>query len=58
MGKDKIFLPGENLKKGIREIESLPAHEETMKAKCAPIPPMPKESIIRKVWLKTRWLYD
>jgi hypothetical protein len=58
MGKGQIFLPGENLKKGIREIESLPAHEETMKAQCAPIPPMPKESIIREVWLKTRWLYD
>jgi hypothetical protein len=58
MGKDQIFLLGENLKKGIQEIESLPAHEETMNAKCAPIPPMPKESIIREVWLKTKWLCD
>ena len=58
MGKDQMFLLGENLKKGIREIESLPAHEETLNAKCAPIPPMPKESIIRDVWLKTKWLYD
>jgi hypothetical protein len=58
MGKDQIFLSGENLKKGLQEVESLPAHEETMNAKCAPIPPMPKESIIREVWLKTNWLYD
>ncbi len=58
MRKDQFFLPGEELKKGIQEIESLPAHKETMNAKCVPIPPMPKESIIRKVWLKTKWLYD
>jgi len=57
MKKDQVFLSGENLKKGILEIESLPAHEETMNAKCAPIPPMPKESIIREAWLKTGWLY-
>lgn len=58
MRNDQLFLPGEDLKKGIQEIESLPAHKETMNAKCAPIPPMPKESIIREVWLKTKWLYD
>ncbi len=58
MRKDQLFLSGENLKKGIQEIESLPAHEETMNAKCAPIPPMPKQCIIRDVWLKTKWLYD
>ena len=58
MRKNQIFLLGEDLKKGIQEIESLPAHKETMNAKCDPIPPMPKESIIREVWLKTKWLYD
>ena len=58
MRKDQCFLLGEHLKKGIQEIESLPAHKETMNAKCVPIPPMPKESIIREVWLKTKWLYD
>jgi len=58
MRKDHLFLSGEDLKKGIQEIESLPAHKETMNAKCVPIPPMPKESIIREVWLKTKWLYD
>lgn len=58
MREDQVFLSGEDLKKGIQEIESLPAHKETMNAKCVPIPPMPKESIIRKVWLKTKWLYD
>lgn len=58
MGKDQIFLSGKDLKKGIQEIESLPAYEETMKAKYFPIPPMPKESIIRNVWLKTKWLHD
>lgn len=57
MRKDQCFLLGEDLKKGIQEIESLPAHKETMNAKCVPIPPMPKESIIRNVWLKTKWLY-
>lgn len=58
MRKDQLFLSGEDLKKGIQEIESLPTHKETMNAKCVPIPPMPKESIIREVWLKTKWLYD
>jgi hypothetical protein len=58
MRKDRLFLSGENLKKGIQEIEYLPAHKETMNAKCFPIPPMPKESIFREVWLKTGWLYD
>lgn len=58
MGKDQHFLSGEDLKKGIQEIESLPAHKETMNAKCTHIPPMPKESIIRKVWIKTKWLYN
>lgn len=58
MKKDQLFLSGEDLKKGIQEIESLPAHKETMNAKCIPIPPMPKESIIREAWLKTKWLYD
>lgn len=58
MRKDQLFLSGEDLKKGIQEIESLPAHKETMNAKCVPIPPMPKKSIIREVWLKTKWLYD
>jgi hypothetical protein len=58
MRKDQLFLSGQDLKKGIQQIESLPAHKETMKAKCVPIPPMPKESIIRDVWLKTKWLYD
>ncbi len=58
MRNNQLFLPGEDLKKGIQEIESLPAHKETMNAKCVPIPPMPKESIIREVWLKTKWFYD
>lgn len=58
MRNDQLFLPGEELKKGIQEIESLPAHKETMNAKCLPIPPMSKGSIIREVWLKTGWLYD
>lgn len=58
MRKGQLFLSGEDLKKGIQQIDSLPAHEETMNAKCAPIPPMPKESIIRQVWLETGWLYD
>ena len=58
MRKDQLFLSGEDLKKGIQEIESLPAHKETMNAKYVPVPPMPKESIIREVWLKTKWLYD
>jgi len=58
MRKDQLFLSGEDLKKGIQQIESLPPHKETMNAKCVPIPPMPKESIIRDVWLKTKWLYD
>jgi len=58
MRKDQLFLSGEDLKKGIQEIESLPAHKETMNAECVPIPPMPKESIIREVWLETKWLYD
>jgi hypothetical protein len=46
------------LKKGLQELEILPSYKETMKAKCFPIPPMPKESIIRDVWIKTKWLYD
>lgn len=58
MRKDQFFLSGEKLKKGIQEIETLTAHEETMNAKCFPIPPMPRESIFREVWLKTKWLYD
>jgi len=58
MRKDQVFLSGEDLKNGIQEIEYLPVHRETMNAKCVPIPSMPKESIIRKVWLKTKWLYD
>jgi hypothetical protein len=58
MRNDQLFLPGGDLKKGIQEIESLPIHKETMNAKCFPIPTMPKGSIIREVWLKTRWLYD
>ena len=33
MRKDQLFLSGEDLKKGIQEIESLPAHKETMNAK-------------------------
>lgn len=57
MRKDQVFLSGKDLKKGIQEIESLPAYKETMNAKYVPIPPMPKESIIREVWLKTGWLY-
>jgi len=58
MRKDQFFLSGEELKKGIQEIQVLPAYEETMKAKCTPIPPIPQESIIREAWLKTNWLYD
>jgi hypothetical protein len=58
MRSDQLFLTGEDLKKGIQEIESLPTHNETMNAQCFPVPPMPKESIIRAVWLKTKWLYD
>ena len=57
MRKDQVLLPGEDLKKGIQEIESLPAHEETMKANCVPVPPMPKKSIIRKnSRIKKFWL--
>ena len=58
MRNDQVYLSGEDLKKGIQEIESLPPYKETMNAKYVPIPPMPKESIIREVWLKTKWLYD
>jgi hypothetical protein len=57
MRSNQLFLSGDDLKKGIEEIESLPAHKETMDAKCDPIPPMPN-GIIRKIWLKTNWLYD
>jgi len=58
MGKDQVFLLGKDLKKGIQEIETLPGYKETMKAKCFPIPEMPRESIIRNVWIKTKWLYN
>jgi len=58
MRKDQCFLIGTNLKKGIQEIDNLPAHKETMNAQCFPVPPMPKESIIRDVWKKTGWLHD
>ncbi len=58
MRNNQHFLLGKDLKKGIQEIDSLPVHKETMNAKCVPIPPMPKESIIREVWLKTKWLYE
>lgn len=55
--KDQHFLSGEDLKKGIKEIGDSPSYEETLNAKCWPIPPMPKESIIRKAWIQTKWLY-
>jgi len=58
MRKDQVFLSGDDLKRGIQEIETLPKHTEFMNTICAPIPPMPKESIIRDVWIKTKWLYD
>lgn len=58
MTKDQFLLSGDDLKQGIQQIDSLPAHAETMNAKCAPIPQMPKESIIREAWLKTGWLYN
>jgi hypothetical protein len=58
MRKNQVFLTGADLKKGLQELEILPSYKETMKAKCFPIPPMPKESIIRDVWIKTKWLYD
>jgi hypothetical protein len=58
MREGQVFLSGEDLKNGIREVESLLPYKETMKAKCAPIPPMPEKSIIRDVWIKTKWLYN
>ena len=58
MREDQLLVSGESLKQGIREIGCLPAYKETMHSRCTPIPPMPKESIIREIWLKTGWLYD
>jgi hypothetical protein len=58
MRRDQVFLSGDDLKKGMQELETLPKHEETMNAKCTPIPPMPRESIIRDAWIRTGWLYD
>jgi hypothetical protein len=55
MKKDQVFLSGQDLKKGIQQIESLQPHKETMNEIYVPFPPIPKESIIREIWLKTRW---
>jgi len=55
---DQVFVSGSELKKGILEIDIPPIHKETMNSKCDPIPPMAKHSLIRDIWISTKWLYN
>jgi hypothetical protein len=53
-----MFVPGSELKRGIREVDIPPLYKETMNAMCSPIPPMAEHSLIRKIWKSTKWLYN
>ena len=55
---DQVFVPGSELKKGIHEVDIPPLYKETMNAMCFPIPPMTENSLIRKIWKFTKWLYN
>jgi hypothetical protein len=55
---DQVFVSGSELKNGILEIDIPPIHKETMNSKCDAIPPMAKHSLIRDIWISTKWLYN
>jgi hypothetical protein len=54
----QVFVSGSELKKGILDIDIPPIQKETMNSKCVPIPPMAKHSLIRDIWISTKWLYN
>ena len=52
------FVIGSDLKKGIINVDTPPIHKEILNSKGAPIPPMAKDSLIRDIWITTKWLYN
>lgn len=55
---NQVFVSGSDLKKGIFNVDAPPIHEETLRAKCFPIPPMSKDSLVKDIWITTKWLYN
>lgn len=58
INEEQVFVLGTDLKTGIRNVDNAPIYEETMTACCDPIPPMAKDSLIRNIWISTKWLYN
>jgi hypothetical protein len=56
--EDQVFVTGDDLKKGIENVDNHPIYDETMHALCEPIPPMNRDSSIREMWRVTKWLYS
>ncbi len=58
LADNQVFVAGNDLKKGILNVDAPPIHKKTLNAKCFPIPPMSKDSLIRDIWISTKWLYN
>jgi len=56
--RGQVFVTGSELKKGIQEVDIPPIYEETMNPMGSPIPPMAYDSLIRDIWISTKWLYN
>lgn len=55
---NQVFVPGSDLKKGIQNVDTPPIHKEILNSQGVPIPPMAKDSLIRDIWISTKWLYN